>query len=186
MLIDFAHYLCAMPSNLHAIWHLLKKEYYLDLRNVYSLSSIVLYVLASAFVIFMISGEITDKLWIVFYWIIVVFTVLSVVLKSYTMESRNRDMYYYTLLDPHVFLFGKLIYNFVFTLAICLLCFVLFSLFFGQPVVKRIPVLTIMLTAFGISSALTFVGAMAAKARNSNTVIAVMGCQYYYPHSYLE
>ena len=164
-----------MPTSLHSIWHLLKKEYYLDLRNVYGLSSIVLYVLSSSFVIFMIAGDISDKFWVVFYWIIVVFTTLSAVLKSYTMESRNRDMYYYTSLDPHVFLFGKLVYNFLFTLIICTICFFVFSLFFGQPELKFPAILTILLTAWGLSSALTFVGAMASKARNSNTVIAVMG-----------
>src|SRR5688572_21606096 len=88
------------------IFFLLKKDLLLEWRMRYAIGGILLYVVATVFMIYItLSTEGVDDLmnyhlWSILFWITMLFTAVNAIAKSFTQESRERQLYYYTLVRP--------------------------------------------------------------------------------------
>lgn len=154
---------------------LLKKEARLEWRQKYAISGILLYVLSTVFIVYMAFVQVEPVVWIALFWTIVLFASVNAVVKSFQQENSERQIYYYLLARPLAVLLAKIIYNTLLLLVICLLTFAAFAFVAGQPV-QDLPLyfLTIALGSLGFSITLTFVSAVAAKASNAATLMAIL------------
>lgn len=159
-----------------SIFFLLHKEFTLEFRQKYAISGILLYVLSTVFIVYFSLKELPGAVWSAMYWVIILFASTNAMVKSFVQENSQRALYYYTLTHPTAILFSKIIYNFLLLLVLSLLTFGTFSVLTGQPV-KEIPLflLTITLGSLGFSITLTFIAAIAAKASNGATLMAILG-----------
>ena len=136
----------------------------------------MLYVFSTVFFVFIASQDIEAPIWNSLFWIVVLFASVNAVVKSFTQENGNRAIYYYTLLDPIAVLLSKIIYNILLLSLLSLLTYLAFTLFISNPVhdLQRF-FLAVFLGATGFSIALTFISAIASKANNSATLMAILG-----------
>ncbi len=156
------------------MWTFIKKEFLLEVRNVYGLASIFLYMLA-VFYLANVGLELADsRTWTVIYWVVVVFTCFALVLKSFNQESKARSLYYYTLVNPYTFIIAKLLYNFLFIALIHLIGFITFSFFQEPPFLLGRFVPLMVLTSIGIASLFTFVGSIVNKTTSQSTLLTVL------------
>lgn len=155
---------------------LIRKEFLLEWRQKYAIGGILLYVFSTTFIVFIASEEIEMQAWNSFFWIVVLFASVNAVVKSFIQENSNRELYYYTLFDPIAVLLSKIIYNILLISLLGLLTFGAFALFINNPVEQTAQFfLAIFLGATGFSIALTFISAIASKANNSATLMAILG-----------
>jgi heme exporter protein B len=97
------------------------------------------------------------------------------VVKSFTQESGYRQLYFYQLANPTAILLSKIIYNSLLLLVLNLLTWVLLGFVMGNPVRDDWAFFTgLILAATGLSISLTFISAIAAKATNSATLMAIL------------
>ncbi len=157
---------------------LIRKEVLLEWRQKYAIGGILLYVLATVFVIFssFANARIGPLVWNVLYWIIILFTAVNAVAKSFYQESSARQLYYYTLLEPTAVIVSKIIYNVGLMWLISLLAFLSFNLVAPSPI-KDFGRFSVALTMGGVGFAIifTFISAIATKAKNSATLMAILG-----------
>lgn len=154
---------------------LLGKELKLEWRNKYAISGILLYVGATVFIVFMAFVEVEPSTWVTLYWVIMLFASVNAVTKSFTQESKKRQLYFYTLVNPIALLLSKIIYNTLLLLLIGFLIWGGLSLFVGNAVVNASPfLLAIGLGSVGFSVTFTFVSAISAKTDNSATLMAIL------------
>ena len=157
------------------IWFLLKKEVTLELRNRYALGGILLYVLSTVFIIYFSFNKPEASAWNVLFWIVVLFASVNAVVKGFQQESGKRQLFYYTLAHPLAIILSKTIYHCLLLLTISLLTFAAFSLVAGNPVKNMDEfLLALLLGSIGFSINLTFVSAIASKANNSATLMAIL------------
>lgn len=157
------------------IIHLLKKEITLEWRQKYAISGILLYVLSTVFIVFISFQNVTSPVWNVLFWIIMLFASINAVVKSFVQESGNRQLYYYQLNSPLAILLSKMIYNALLLLVIGALTFVALSFVAGNPVQHAGQFATaLFFGSLGFSVTFTFVSAIAAKADNSSTLMAIL------------
>ena len=155
---------------------LLEKEVTLEWRMRYAISGILLYVLSTVFIVYISSVKVEASVWNVLFWIIVLFASVNAITKSFQQESGNRQLYYYSLTDPRAVILSKAIYNCILLLIITLLTYGVFSLVSGNPVVdQRAFFLAIFLGSTGFSLTFTFISAIASKADNRATLMAILG-----------
>ncbi len=156
--------------------YLVQKEFVLEFRQKYAISGILLYVLSTVFIVYLSIVNVRLPVWSALYWIIILFASINAVVKSFVQENSDRALYYYTLAHPNAILFSKIIYNFLLLLVLTFLTFGAFSLVAGQPV-KEIQLffITISLGSLGFAIALTFISAIAGKANNGATLMAILG-----------
>lgn len=161
---------------LKSILFLIQKEFLLEWRQKYAIGGILLYVFATVFIVFIASEDVTPQTWNSLFWIVVLFASVNAVVKSFTQENSNRSIYYYTLLNPIAVLLSKIIYNVLLLLLLGVLAYGAFVLFIDNPIVQ-LPrfLLAIFLGSTGFSIALTFISAIASKANNSATLMAILG-----------
>ena len=158
---------------------LLRKEFVLELRRKSILASLVLYLLSISFICYLTfslkGNQISPLTWGTLFWITVLFTAVSSVAKSFIGERRGLDIYLYSVADPHDIIISKIIYNFVLCTLMSFATFLLFSLFFRNPVVDVTTFsLVIILASYGFSSSLSMLSAIASRAQNSSILMPVL------------
>jgi heme exporter protein B len=157
------------------IIHLLHKEITLEFRQRYAISGILLYVLSTVFIVYISFQNIGPQVWNVLFWVIMLFASVNAVMKSFEQESGYRQLYYFQLLHPIAILLSKMIYNSLLLLVLGVLTFVSMAFIAGNPVQHAAEfALVLVFGSTGFSITFTFVSAIAAKADNSSTLMAIL------------
>lgn len=158
---------------------LVKKEAILEWRQKYAINGILLYVTCAVFIAYLSMGTGQGKLqvpfWNALYWIIILFSAVNAVAKSFVQEHQGRQLYYFMVASPEAIILSKTIYNTGLTLVLALLGYMVFSVVFGNPVADHpLFLLNLLLGAMGFSASLTMVSAIASKAGNNGTLMAIL------------
>src|SRR5690606_26599194 len=158
---------------------LIQKEIRLEWRQKYALNGILLYVVSAVFITYLSFGANQGRLsvptWNALYWIIILFSSVNAVAKSFVQEHQGRQLYYYMVASPESIILSKIIYNTLLTLVLALLGYLVFSLILGNPVQDQMMfLLNLMLGAVGFSACLTMVSGIASKAGNNATLMAIL------------
>jgi heme exporter protein B len=161
------------------IWSLVRKEMLLEWRQKYALNGILLYLVSTVFVCYLSfrlrQNQLNPITWNALFWIILLFTSVNAAAKSFLQESDGRQFYYYTLAGAHSIILSKMIYNSLLMSLLGLLGFLFYSLVLGNPVQDQwLFILNLLLGCIGLGSALSMVAAIAAKAQNNSTLMAVL------------
>lgn len=161
---------------LQEINHLIRKEITLEWREKFAFNGVLLYLVSTVFVCYLSFASIIDiPTWNALFWIIMLFAAINAVLKSFLQERDGRLLYYYTLVRPQSIINAKIVYNTLLMVALGLAGLVVFIGFMGNPV-QNLPlfVLNMLLGVAGFSAVLSMVSAIASKARNNFTLMAVL------------
>ncbi|HEU5164165.1 MAG TPA: heme exporter protein CcmB [Chitinophagaceae bacterium] len=158
------------------IYTLIKKDLLLEVRQQYSFYGILLYIIATIFVLYMTIREPEAKVWNGLFWVIQLFICINAVAKSFLQETRGRMLYFYSIVNPRDFILAKLVFNSVLMLLMSFLSILLFTLFLGNPVQKALPFIgLVLLGGWSLSLVFTFLSAIAAKAQQNAAIMAILG-----------
>lgn len=158
---------------------LIQKELTLEWRQKYALNGILLYVVSAVFITYLSvgakQGNISTPTWNALYWIIILFSAVNAVAKSFVQEHQGRQLYYYMIASPESIILSKIIYNTGLTLILALLGYGVFSVILGNPVLDQgLFIMNLILGAMGFSASLTMVSGIASKAGNNGTLMAIL------------
>ncbi len=157
----------------------LYKEFLLEWRQKYLINGVFLYTSSTIFICYLafsIRGVfITPIVWNTLFWIIVLFSAINTIAKSFLQENNQRDLYYYSIASPQVIIISKIIYNAILMVSVTFLALLLYSLLLGNPVQDQLFFfVVVLLGAVGFSSTLTMVSSIASKAGNSGMLMAIL------------
>jgi heme exporter protein B len=161
---------------------ILIKDILIEFRNKYVLGGILLYVFSSVLLIYF-ALQYSDSLkgieptiWSIIFWLIILFSSVNAVANSFFREPEGRFFYYYWMVNPQSIILAKLIYNFLFTLLLTVLTFGLFAIMISDPITNcSLFFVTILLGGTGYSFLFTTMSAIASRAGNNATLMAVLG-----------
>jgi heme exporter protein B len=158
---------------------LVKKEMQLEWRQRYAMNGLLLYLASTIFVCYLSfkakQHSINPITWNTLFWIILLFIAINAIGKSFTQESTQRNLFYYTLVSPEAIIYSKIIYNALVMIGVSLIGILFYSLVMGNPV-ENMPLylLSIVLGSIGLASTLSLMAGIAAQAENSATLMAVL------------
>jgi heme exporter protein B len=162
---------------------LLRKEILLEWRSKYAFNGVLLYIVSTVFVCY-ISFNLTPGftqsegyvvVWNVLFWIIILFASVNAIAKSFLQESRSRLLYYYTIASPHAIILSKTIYNALLMGLLSSLALIVYILFFTNTIGDGLWYFLVVLTgSITFSTVFTMVSAIAAKAGNNGTLMAIL------------
>nr|MBB6149220.1 heme exporter protein B [Mucilaginibacter sp. SP1R1] len=164
-------------------WHLLKKEILLEWRSKYAFNGVLLYVVSTVFICY-IAFNLTPGfssstgypvVWNVLFWIIMLFASVNAIAKSFMQESKNRLLYYYSVVSPEAIILSKTIYNILLMSLLSILALLVYKVFFtntlGDPLFYF---LAVLLGSVSFSTVFTMISAIASKAGNNGTLMAIL------------
>ena len=155
---------------------LLKKDFQVDWRQQSPYTGILLFLSSTIFAAYIaFGGFISLQLWNALFWIILLFTAINAISKSFSQEDR-RSHYYYFLCQPTEVLASKLVYSFLYLLIIAGFSLLLYTVFLGIPNFSLVHyTVNLSLGCLGLSSAFTMVSAISMRATNRSILMVVLG-----------
>jgi heme exporter protein B len=164
---------------LHSIKILIFKEFTLELRRKSVISGIGLYLLSLIFICYLTftlrQTSISESTWSVLFWLVILFSVINSVAKSFIGEKKGLSLYYYAVASAQAIIVSKIIYNATLCLLLSLAGYLFFSVFIQNPIQDHVLFLgTLLLTSVGFSASLSLISGLSAKANNSNIIMAVL------------
>jgi len=155
----------------------------LEWRSKYAFNGVLLYVVSTVFICY-ISFNLTPGfkdskgypvVWNVLFWIIMLFASVNAIAKSFMQESKSRLLYYYSIASPQAIILSKTIYNILLMSLLSILALLVYLVFFtntiGDPLFYF---LTVLLGSISFSTVFTMISAIASKAGNNGTLMAIL------------
>ncbi len=164
-----------IKQHIERIAALMRKEIIMEWRQKYALNGILLYVISTVFVVYMAFEVVELNDWVALFWIIVLFASVNAVAKSFLQESRGRLLYFYTLVSAGDYLTAKMAYNTLLLFLLTLLTYGVFLVLLGDPLSSVSGwFLLLLIGSLGFAFTFTMVSAIASKAENNATLMAVL------------
>ena len=155
---------------------LIKKDFLLETRNQYTLYGVILYILSTTLVVYLAMGQPEENVWNGLFWVVQLFVCINAVAKSFLAESHSRMIYYYSIVHAKEFILSKLLYNAVLMILMSSISLLVFIIFLDNPFVHLYKfILITFLGGVGFSLLFTFLAAIAAKAKQQASLMAIMG-----------
>ena len=156
--------------------NLIKKDFLIDWRQQSPITGILLYLSSTIFTSYMaFGGFITDTVWNALFWIILLFTAVNAISKSFSQEER-RTHYYYFLCKPSEIILSKLIYSFLYLTTIAGVALAIYITLLGNPLATfSLYILNLLLGCIGLSATFTMISSISVRAANRSVLMAVLG-----------
>jgi len=155
---------------------LVKKDLLMEWRQKHTLFGVLLYVGATVFVVYMMSGQPEARIWNALFWLTQLFVAVNSVAKSFLQEHPNRFRYYYTLVKPTTFLLAKMLYSILLMLIMSLVSLFLYYVMLGWPLAQSgLFIVITMVGSLSLSAVFTFLSAIAARAQQNSELMAILG-----------
>lgn len=158
---------------------LIYQEAQVEWRLRYAINGILLYLVSVIFISYLSFRSQVNMLnpviWNTLFWIIILFTAVNAVTKSFIQLNQGRLIYYYTLANPTAIILSKVLYNTFLLLIIGTLGLLMYSFVLGNPV-ENILLFSIdlVLGSIGFAAVLTMNSGIASKAANSTSLMAIL------------
>ncbi len=148
----------------------------MEWRQKHSLFGVLLYVGATVFVVYMMSGQPEANIWNALFWLTQLFVAVNSVAKSFLQEHPNRFRYYFTLVKPSTFLMAKMLYSIILMMVMSLVSLLLYSIMLGWPLQQTgLFIVITMVGSLSLSAVFTFLSAIAARAQQNSALMAILG-----------
>lgn len=158
------------------IYTLIRKEMLLEWRQQHTLYGVLLYIASTVFVIYLTMDEPDASTWNGLFWITQLFICINAVAKSFLAEAKGRMLYYYSITSPAIFLISKLIYNIILMMGFGAINLILYTAFLGDPTTDFLGYAGIaLLGGIGLSLVFTMLAAIASKAMQQASLMAILG-----------
>jgi len=157
------------------ILKLLIKDLKVELRDFYALSSVLLYVITSTYIVYKAFQQVGTQSWNVLFWIIFLFAALNALIRSFTQESNSKYLYFYQIVHPGELIISKIIFNSLMLVLVSGLLVLAMSLFIFNPIQDySLFFLSIFLGALGVSTCFTFVASVASSGGENASLMAIL------------
>jgi heme exporter protein B len=165
--------------NFREIRSLILQEIIIEWRLRYALNGILLYLVSIIFICYLSFKSQINTLnpvtWNTLFWIIILFTAVNAVTKSFIQISEGRLLYFYTIASPAAMILSKIAYNSFLLIFISLAGFLFYGFILGNPVQDpALFMLTMLLGSVGFAAVLTMNSGIASKASNSTSLMAIL------------
>ncbi|MEQ8360855.1 MAG: heme exporter protein CcmB [Cytophagales bacterium] len=162
------------------VFALMIKDFRLEWRNRYALNGILLYVFCTIFICYIAfevkSSVIAPETWNTVFWIIMVFSAVNSIVKTFIQESSDRFYYYFQTCSPLSVIISKVFYNVFLMLLLSALAFLFYSLVLGNPLADiALFITTLLLGSLSFSIALSLISGIASKTGNASTLMVILG-----------
>jgi heme exporter protein B len=145
-------------------------------KGKYAVIGVLMYIFTAVLISFLSISGLDNAHFASVFWIVVIFTTLQGVSKSFIQMRKGQFAFWHQLCTPIQFLSAKLINSTVLMLVYTLFAFALFALMHGVP--EEINILHFLLmtvfTGVGIASVFTISSAIATKTDQAGVLLPVL------------
>jgi heme exporter protein B len=103
------------------------------------------------------------------------FAAVNAIAKSFMQESKGRLLYYYAIASPQAIILSKTIYNSLLMGLLSMLALPIYLIFFTNTIADPLfYCIAVLLGSISFSTVFTMISAIASKAGNNGTLMAIL------------
>ncbi|MDI9337605.1 MAG: heme exporter protein CcmB [Alphaproteobacteria bacterium] len=157
-------------------WLYFKHEYTIELRQMSGLYGILLYILATIFIIKQTFIQLDRATLTQLFWLLQLFTCVQVVSKNNHLNSHLKQNYIYTLINSSTYIWAKIIITITLMTILSIINLSLFKFFMPIPFFDN-PTYSILLIMGSISLGIlfTFINAFALHINTHSSLLIIIG-----------
>ena len=166
------------PSFVAELRAVLAREWALERRQRYALNGLLLYVVSTVVVasLGLRAGRAPDDaaVWAVTFWLLMTYAALTAVAKGFVAEREGQLLQLYGWVSPQALIVARLLYHVLLLVGLGAVAYAAYSLLMGAPgpFWGLLPIIALGAAALG--AGLTLSAALAGRARQSATLMAVL------------
>ena len=151
------------------------KEIKTEWRNRYAINGILVQLVSAVFIANLCFQSLKPMTWNALFWVIVLFSSVNAIARSFIQERDGRLLYFHSLVNPLAVLYSKMLFNTLLSITITLLALLLFSLFLDKPTwdLWRYSAL-IVLFSIGLGVLFTSISAIASKTKAGGIIMPLL------------
>lgn len=155
---------------------LIKKEFLLEFRQKSTMGGVIVYVIGTIFVSALcFKGRLDKPTWNALFWVITLFTSVTISGKSFLKETGGQALYNYLYYSPQKFIVAKILYNMAFMLALSFVTFFFYSFFIKNEVENLgLFFIILLLASTGLAGILSLMSAIAGKANGNFAIMSIL------------
>lgn len=156
------------------------KELKIEWRKRYAINGILLYVTCTVFICYLSfnlrRGILHPVTWNALFWILMLFSAVNAVEKSFSNEGENRNLYYYSVVKAEAVIFSKILYNVFILILMGFTGAFFYMLIMGNPVKDPgLFFINLILGAFGFATTLSLISGISSSASGRGTFMVILG-----------
>jgi len=157
-----------------------KKEFLVEFRTRYALTSGILFVLTTlSIIVFSTTNDVkTSGIYAGFLWIVLFFTTITLSGKIFIEEEeKGTSLYLRSIAEPFSIFVGKLMFAIITSTVINIIASMLLPLFITEVVIKNLLqyLLVVILGSIALASVTTILSSIIAKASSKNGLLPILG-----------
>lgn len=155
---------------------LLLKDICLEIKQRSAFNAILLYAFSTTFIVSLIFKDMINPMVCnSLFWIILCFSAINAVGKSFSNENTGRHLYYYSLVSPVSIISAKILYNNLLVFIISIFTFIAFLILVNNWIQDlMVFFLIIFIGNLSLSTILTFVAGISSQTKNNTALMAVL------------
>lgn len=125
--------------------------------------------------VFLSTYSLQPIMWITFFWLMMLFAAINALAKSFMQDSGERQLYFYQLVNPHLLLLSKIIYNFLLLLLMSAIGLLAFIILFNNPIIEYTIFATVFfLGVLSFSILFTVMSSIATQSGGSSVIMPII------------
>lgn len=151
------------------------KEVKTEWRNRYAINGILVQLVSSVFIAYLCFQSIKPMTWNALYWVILLFSAVNAIARSFIQEREGRLLYFNSLVNPLAVLYSKMLLNILITIVVAFIGFAVFCFLLSVPTwdLGRY-ILLIALFSVGLGALFTTVSAIASKTKSGGILMPML------------
>lgn len=163
-------YICSV-NQMKQIGTYLRRDVFIEWQDKSVWTSSLIYLCAVVFICLHAFEFLESDAWNALFWIVLMFSILTVSGRSFIYESQSYFAYHYHLVRPQIIIQSKLLLNGLYSVVLALIAYLIFSIFLGNQIVSHCAfLLVLLLGAAGIGFTFTMTSSLSSRA-NGNLVL---------------
>lgn len=160
---------------MNEIKHLIKNLLLIEWRERYALNGILLYVFSSIFTVSLSVKVLNLPSWNAIFWILILFSSINAIAKSFIGESKGKMLYFHGLVLPQKLILAKSIYSAILNLVLSLFALFFYTTLLGNPIQNLLLYIVVLsLASIGFAFTFTMISAIAQKSGNGNLLMPIL------------
>ena len=154
---------------------LVKSEIRTEFRRSYSIYGVLLFVVAAAYISYVLIGSASSQMWLAIFWLVVIFSAVQAVTSSFFHSPDSHVNYLKTVVRPEAFIMSKVAYNSIYLLLIIVLSILLLSLWLDQQLANTIRIgLPAFIVGVGLTGIISLSSEISRTSGNRSTLVAIL------------
>lgn len=155
---------------------LIKKDTLSEFRNSATVSSIILFSFCTVFIIVKSFDSLEDRPWSAMIWILLLFSCINAMVKSFIGEGKGGVLFNYFLYNPLEVIVAKIIFNTGYGFLLFSILYLMMTFFLGNQVLHHgLALVSGFFGVLGISTIFSFIAMIGAdQSTNSSVMMSVL------------